>query len=50
MLKIKGGEIMDVIYAHLILAGVRTFDSVPQITKPRVKKVLTELGYPELAE
>ena len=41
---------MDVIYASLILKGLRTFDSVPDIIKPRVRKVLTDLGYPELAE
>lgn len=41
---------MDVIYATLIIHGKRTYDSVPKIIQPRVKNVLIDLGYPELAE
>ena len=44
-----GGEGMDVVYATLIIHGKRTFESVPSVIKPRVKKALTDLGYPELA-
>ena len=49
VLQKKGGEEMEMVYAYLILEGVRTFTSVPRVLKPRVKKALTDLGYPELA-
>lgn len=41
---------MAVIYADLIINGYRTFASVPKVIKARVKEVLTQLGFPELAE
>lgn len=46
----KGGEGMDVIYASLIVSGLKTFDQVPKVIQPRVKVVLENLGLPELAE
>lgn len=36
--------------AYRILAGKLTFDKVPTRLKADVKTVLTEMGYPELAE
>lgn len=39
-----------VIYATLIVNGVKTFDEVPSVIKPQVKAVLESLGVPELAE
>ena len=41
---------MDVIYAALIVENERTFKSIPNVIKPRVRRVLEALGYPELAE
>lgn len=46
----KGGENMDVIYATLIINGLKTFKEVPNIIKPRVKAVLEGLGLPDLAK
>ncbi|MFR6436974.1 MAG: hypothetical protein ACLUOC_03660 [Peptoniphilaceae bacterium] len=46
----KGGESMDVIYASLIVSGLKTFAQVPKVIQPRVKVVLENLGLPELAE
>lgn len=45
----KGGEDMDVIYATLIIRGLKTFKEVPTIIKPRVKKVLEGLDLGDLA-
>lgn len=41
---------MDKIYATLIIHELRTFESVPDVIKSRVKLRLEELGFPELAE
>ena len=41
---------MDVIYASLIVSGLKTFTQVPMVIQPRVKVVLENLGLPELAE
>lgn len=46
----KGDKNMAVIYANLIIEGYRTFASVPKVIKPRVKEVLEQLGFPELAK
>ena len=40
---------MDVIYATLIIRGLKTYKEVPAIIKPRVKKVLEGLDLGELA-
>ena len=37
-------------YAYRIITGKTTCSKVPARLKDDVKKVLTELGYPELAE
>ena len=36
-------------YAYLIMKGRRTYKSVPNCLKERVKKILVELGLGELA-
>lgn len=41
---------MDVIYATLIIKGLKTFADVPELIKPAVREVLIALGYPQLAE
>lgn len=41
---------MAVVYATLIVKGVKTFDQVPALIKERVKQVLIDLEVPELAE
>jgi hypothetical protein len=41
---------MDVIYAQLIIKGLKKITDVPEIIRPDVKKVLAALGYPELAQ
>lgn len=41
---------MDVIYADLIIKGLKKISDVPEIIKPDVKKVLAALGYPELSQ
>ena len=46
----KEEEIMAVVYATLIVKGVKTFDQVPALIKEQVKQVLIDLEVPELAE
>lgn len=46
----KEDKDMAVIYATLIIKGLRTFASVPDRIKPQVKEVLEALEVPELAE
>lgn len=41
---------MDVIYAQLIIKGLKKITDVPEIIRLDVKKVLAALGYPELAQ
>lgn len=41
---------MDVIYAQLIIKGLKKITDVPEIIRLDVKKVLIALGYPELAQ
>ena len=41
---------MAEVYATLIVKGVRTFEQVPDIIKPRVKIVLEALDLGELAQ
>lgn len=50
LLKEKEVEKMAVIYATLIIKGLRTFASVPDRIKPQVREVLEALEVPELAE
>lgn len=40
---------MAVIYATLIVKGLRTFASVPDQIKPQVREILEALEVPELA-
>lgn len=39
---------MAVIYVALIVKGKRTYDSVPDLIKPRVKEILIDLELAEL--
>ena len=41
---------MAEVYAILIIKGVKTFDKVPNIIKPKVKAVLEALDLVELAQ
>lgn len=43
-------ETMAVIYATLIVKGVKTINDVPARIKDKVKQVLIDLDLPELAE
>ncbi len=45
----KGGEMMAVIYATLIIKGKKTFAQVPKILKEKVKEILIDLDMSELA-
>lgn len=46
----KEKEDMAVIYATLIIKGIRTIGSVPPTIREQVKQVLIDLEFPELAE
>lgn len=46
----KEEQQMAEVYATLIIKGVRTYDSVPNVIKPKVKAVLDALDLGELAE
>jgi polyhydroxyalkanoate synthesis regulator protein len=46
----KGGNDMAVVYATLIIKGVKKFADVPARIKEQVKQVLIDLDCPELAE
>ena len=48
--ELKGGEIMAVIYATLIIKGKKTFAQVPKILKEKVKERLIDLDMEELAK
>ena len=48
--KMQEEKDMAVIYATLIIKGLRTFASVPDRIKPQVREVLEALEVPELAE
>lgn len=41
---------MAVIYANLIIEGLKTIEQVPKRIRAKVKDVLINLGLPELAE
>lgn len=41
---------MAAVYANLIIKGKKTIDEVPEKIRDEVKAVLTEKGFPELAE
>ena len=45
----KGGEMMAVIYATLIIKAKKTFAQVPKILKEKVKEILIDLDMSELA-
>lgn len=46
----KGVNDMTVVYATLIIKGVKKFADVPARIKEQVKQVLIDLDCPELAE
>ena len=50
ILKRKGVENMAVVYATLIIKGLKTFAQVPDKLKPQVREILIALDCPELAE
>ena len=41
---------MAEVYATLIIKGLKTFEQVPAVLKPKVKSVLEALELPELAQ
>lgn len=41
---------MAEVYATLIIKGLKTYEQVPAVLKPRVKAVLEALELPELAQ
>ncbi len=41
---------MTEVYANLIIKGKKTIDEVPEKIRADVQRVLTEKGFPELAE
>lgn len=44
LVSLKGGDIMVAIYVALIVAGRRTYESVPANLQPAVKEDLEALG------
>ncbi|MNW48777.1 hypothetical protein D3C74_261640 [compost metagenome] len=44
---LRGGEVMSVVYASLIVKGVKTFAQVPVKLQPEVKSYLTALDLDE---
>lgn len=40
---------MAIIYATLIVKGVKTFDDVPEVLKEQVMQILIDLDLPDLA-
>lgn len=41
---------MDVVYATLIINGLKKFSDVPDVLKDAVRADLIALGFPELAQ
>ena len=41
---------MAEVYATLIIKGLKTYEQVPAVIKPKVKAVLEALELPELAQ
>lgn len=50
ILKRKGVDGMAVVYATLIIKGMKTFAQVPEKLKAQVREILEALDCPELAE
>lgn len=50
MLLGKGVEAVAVVYATLIVKGVKTFTDVPDLLKEQVKEILIALDCAELTE
>lgn len=46
----KGVNDVAVVYATLIIKGLKTFGAVPEALKERVREILDALECPELAE
>jgi hypothetical protein len=46
----KDVDIMATVYATLIIKGLRTFESVPDLLKDKVKEILVALEMEDLAK
>ena len=46
----KEASQMAVIYVALIIKGIRTYESVPAVIKPKVKELLEQLDLADLAK
>lgn len=44
----KEVDVMAAVYATLIMKGLRTYESVPDLVKEQVKEILIALELPEL--
>lgn len=43
-------DVMAMVYATLIVKGVKKFSDVPAVLQPQVRQILTDLEVPELAQ
>nr|DAF24621.1 MAG TPA: hypothetical protein [Caudoviricetes sp.] len=50
LLKEKEVEKMAVIYVALIIKGKRTYSSVPEVIKPKVREILIDLELEDLID
>ena len=50
-IKLFGGEdMMAMLWCNQILLGKKTYAQVPRLLKDKVKELLVDAGFPELAE
>lgn len=45
----EGDTVMAMLWAQQIMLGKKVFADVPRLLKPKVKEILEDSGFPELA-
>lgn len=46
----RDNEMIAMLWANMIMLGKKTFAQVPKLLKEKVKEILVDAGFPELAE
>lgn len=46
----RNNDMIAMLWANMIMLGKKTFAQVPKLLKEKVKEILVDAGFPELAE